>query len=71
MVMGAHFGLSFCVLSIINTINANKNSVLCKTLLEDPSLGITERCFLKNQMNAPLSINSFFLPYLGSCSLSW
>lgn len=35
--MRAHFGLSFCVLSIINTINPNKNSLLCKTLLKKPS----------------------------------
>lgn len=34
VVVRAHLGLSFCVLSIINTVNPNENSVLYKILLE-------------------------------------
>lgn len=65
VVMRAHLGLSFCVLSIINTINSNENSALCKTLLEGPVFGYYWEVFCqKSNICCPPSINSFFLGLL-------
>lgn len=48
-----------------------KTLFFAKLYWRDPCLSITERCFLKNQINSVL-LPLILFPYLGSCcSLSW
>lgn len=70
VVVRAHLGLSFCVLSIINTVNPNENSVLYKILLEGLIFGYYWEVFCqKSNKCCPPSINSFFLGLLLVCEL--